>query len=83
MAFVLPMMRRFLFVTTKDLQFRADREAADIVGAETLLWVLEKISRMEVDRHPGLDDRWSLRPSTRERIEKLQNYSTRSGPELQ
>ncbi len=83
LAFVLPMMRRFLFVTTKDLQFRADREAADIVGAETLLWVLEKISRMEVDRHPGLDDRWSLRPSTRERIEKLQNYSTRSGPELQ
>ena len=82
LAFVLPIMRRFLFVTTKDLQFQADREAADIVGTETLLGVLEKISRMELDRHPGLDDRWSLRPSTRERIEKLQNYSTRSSPEL-
>jgi hypothetical protein len=82
LAFVLPMMRRFLFVTTKDLQFRADREAADIVGKETLLVVLEKIGGMELDRHPRFDDRWSLRPSTRQRIEKLQNYSTYSGQEL-
>ena len=82
MAFELPMMRRFLSLATKDLQFRADKKATDIVGTEALLRALERIDRMRMDRLLQFESLLGIGTSARQRIEKLQNYSTRSGQEL-
>lgn len=73
MAFELPMMKRFLSVDTKDLQFRADKEATDIVEKEAFLQVLEKIDRMGLDKAP-LESLLKINTSARERVEKLQNH---------
>jgi len=73
MAFELPMMRRFLFVNTKELQFRADKEAANIVETAAFLRVLEKIDKMGLDK-TRLESLLRIGISARQRIEKLQNH---------
>ncbi len=73
MAFELPMMRRFLFVNTKELQFKADKEAANIVETVAFLRVLEKIDKMRLDK-TRLESLLRTGISARQRIEKLQNH---------
>jgi hypothetical protein len=73
MAFEVPMMRRFLFVNTKELQFRADKEATNIVETEAFLRVLEKIDKMGLDK-ARLENLLRIGTSTRQRIENLQNH---------
>jgi len=73
MAFELPMMRRFLFVNTKELQFRADKEAENIVETVAFLKVLEKIEKMRLDK-TRLESLLRTGISARQRIEKLQNH---------
>ncbi len=73
MAFELPMMRRFLFVNTKELQFKADKEDANIVETVAFLRVLEKIDKMRLDK-TRLESLLRTGISARQRIEKLQNH---------
>jgi hypothetical protein len=76
--FALLMMRRFMFVTTKDFQLRADEEASNTVGIEDLLRVLRKIDEMGLHRQSRLASLLRIGISPHQRIENLQNYSTRS-----
>ncbi len=73
MSFELPMMRRFLSVDTKDIQFRADMEATETVEKESFLRVLEKIDGMGLDKAP-LESLLKISTSARQRIQKLQNH---------
>jgi hypothetical protein len=73
MAFELPMTRRFLFVKTKELQFRADKEATNIVETAAFLRVPDKIDKMGLDK-TRLGGLLRIEISARQRIEKLQNH---------
>ena len=72
-AFEVPMMRRFLLVNTKELQFRADKEAKNIVEMEAFLRVLEKIDKMGMDK-TRLESLLRIGITARQRLEKLQNH---------
>jgi len=73
MAFEVPMMRRFLFVNTNELQFRTDKEATNIVETEAFLRVLEKIDKMGLDK-ARLENLLRIGTSAHQRIEKLQHH---------